>query len=60
MLTTSSSIIELNLEKNFFPKGSLIIEVFSALDKNNINFTMISQHQFKSTSYNILTLYQSR
>ena len=49
---TSSSRIELNFEKNFFPKGSPIIEVFSALDKNNINFTIVSQHQFEGTIYN--------
>lgn len=49
---TSSSMIELNFEKNFFPKGSPIIEVFSALDKSNINFTIVSQHQFEGTSYN--------
>ena len=40
------------MKKNFFPKDSLIIEVFSALDKNNINFTIVSQHQFEGTSYN--------
>ncbi|ALB01399.1 hypothetical protein ACH24_01095 [Francisella persica ATCC VR-331] len=49
---TFSSMIELNFEKTFFPKGSPIIEVFSALDKNNINFTIVSQHQFEGTSCN--------
>ncbi|APC91161.1 MULTISPECIES: hypothetical protein [Francisella] len=49
---TSSSRIELNFEKDFFPKGSPIIQVFSALDKNNIKFTIVSQHLFEGTSYN--------
>ncbi|RFP39140.1 hypothetical protein DDJ69_32205, partial [Klebsiella oxytoca] len=48
----SSSRIELNFARDFFPKGSPIIQVFSALDKNNISFTIVSQHQFEGTSYN--------
>ncbi|MDE5014808.1 hypothetical protein NAI47_12545, partial [Francisella tularensis subsp. holarctica] len=48
----SSSRIELNYARDFFPKGSPIIQVFSALDKNNIRFTIVSQHQFEGTSYN--------
>ncbi|MBK2242687.1 hypothetical protein [Francisella tularensis] len=50
--STSSSRIELNFARDFFPKGSPIIQVFSALDKNNISFTIVSQHQFEGTSYN--------
>ena len=50
--STSSSLIELNFAKDLFPKNSPIIQVFSALDKNNISFTIISQHQFEGTSYN--------